>query len=138
MIRRVVQWGAERPDKAGLSSYPARHRHPQDARRGRCNVAIKKDLVLGYFDRCAGHIGGRLLHNAARYLMRLILQEHEFADMDDLIAFCADPDNLRAWLPTETDRMIFSEGLVEGLRDIADGSGLHTPGDARVAYACPA
>jgi hypothetical protein len=81
-------------------------------------VAIEKDLVIEFVNSRGrpGHC--RLLHNAACYLIRLILEEHEFADMEELVAFCAAPDNLRMWLPSETDRIIFSEGLVEELREL--------------------
>lgn len=61
----------------------------------------------------------RTFNNVAYHLMRAILARHDFDGVETLIAFCKEPENLRPWLPTETDRIIYSDGLVEGLHEIA-------------------
>lgn len=80
-------------------------------------MAAEAVSIVQYFHRRCGH--GRILHNAACHLMQLILSRLGTDSIEDLMAFCADPQNLRPWLPTETDRYIFSIGLLEGLRDLA-------------------
>ena len=81
--------------------------------------------ILGHFRRRAGHGHGQHLHNVARHLMEVILARRDFDDLDSLIVFCEAPDNLRPWLPSEADRIIFSDMLAEGLRELpADKVGL--------------
>ena len=80
-------------------------------------MATETELMLRYFRRRCG--AGRILHNAACHLLQLILRQPGNARVEDLLAFCANPENLRPWLPNKTDRFIFSEGLLEGLRDLA-------------------
>lgn len=99
-------------------------------------MPIDNDVIIGHFQGAAGYGRGRLLHNAACYLMRMILKEHAFADMEELTAFCGNPDSLRAWLPTETDRIIFAEGLVETLRDLPRSHGRRGAKERRNACAC--
>ncbi len=84
-------------------------------------MTSETDWILRYFRRRCGH--GRILHNAACHLVQLILERVRSDRIEDLMAFCANPENLRPWLPTETDRFIFSEGLLEGLRHLASRSG---------------
>ncbi|MBP7933417.1 MAG: hypothetical protein KA354_02105 [Phycisphaerae bacterium] len=75
------------------------------------------DRIVRYFRRRCGE--GRILHNAACHLLQLILEQPGTDRVEDLMAFCGNPENLKPWLPNETDRLIFSEGLLEGLRDLA-------------------
>jgi hypothetical protein len=84
-------------------------------------MPIKDDSILEYFSRRDGHGRGSFLHRAAFHLMRIILMSRDFASLEELMSFCADPDKLRPWLPNETDRIILSAGLQDNLRDmIAD------------------
>lgn len=92
-------------------------------------MTAETDWIVGYFRRRCGR--GRILHNAACHLVEHILKLLGTARVEDVIAFCSDPENLRPWLPTETDRLIFSEGLLEGLRDVASRS-------SRVGSSCRA
>ena len=81
-------------------------------------MALEKQAIIRHFNQCAHNGHAHLLHNAACYLMRLILKQRDFESVEALMEFCKEPGNLGAWLPTETDRIIFSEGLCEGLRDM--------------------
>lgn len=83
-------------------------------------MATEAHSIVRYFRRRCGH--GRILHNAAFHLVQLILEQLGTDRVDALTTFCANPENLRPWLPTETDRFIFSEGILEGLRDWASRS----------------
>lgn len=83
-------------------------------------MAAEAVSIVEYFHRRCGH--GRVLHNAACHLIKLILARLGTDRIEEVMVFCADPENLRAWLPTETDRNIFSIGLFEGLRDLASRS----------------
>ncbi|HOW69989.1 MAG TPA: hypothetical protein PKY77_05240 [Phycisphaerae bacterium] len=79
-------------------------------------MTTETDRVVRYFRRRCGE--GRILHNAACHLLQLILGQPGTGRVKDLMAFCANPENLKPWLPNATDRLIFSEGLLEGLRDL--------------------
>ncbi len=82
-------------------------------------MAIDKHAIVDFFrDSREGRTGGsRLLYDAASCLMGRILRGHDFDSLRALRHYCADTNHLRPWLPTRTDRVIFSEGLLEGLRD---------------------
>ncbi len=66
-------------------------------------------------------VRGSDLRNVSYHLVELIVTQHGFDDLDPLIEFCEDPNNLHPWLPSEADRIVFSGDLVEGLRGIASG-----------------
>lgn len=55
----------------------------------------------------------------AHDLIAEILAQYDSDEEESLIAFCANADNLRPWLSGAADRIIFSAGLVEGLREIS-------------------
>ena len=75
--------------------------------------------LVDRFRACADRGGEPYLHHVACHLLRLILTRHDFATLDDLVAFCDEPANLRTWLPSTTDRMAFSARLADGLRQRA-------------------
>jgi|GEM_PF-1876810 len=78
--------------------------------------------ILAFFQRHIGHGREQHLHNIGYHLMAMILERHDSDDVDSLIAFCEDPDNLQPWLPSEADRIVFSDMLVERLHTIPSGS----------------
>jgi hypothetical protein len=84
-------------------------------------MPVDKEPILDYFGGRSGHGRGQLLHEAAYYLMRIIFMNRDFESIDKLIDFCGNPENLHPWLPNETDRIVLSAGLRDGLQDmIAD------------------
>jgi hypothetical protein len=50
------------------------------------------------------------------HLMKLIIGQRQFGDMDALIEFCAQPDNLETWLPSAVDRRLISADLTGSLK----------------------
>ena len=80
-------------------------------------MPLDTDLLLEYFRNREGHGRGQMLHNAAFYLLHRILEWQRFDDLDSLTAFCRDPENLEPWLPSESDRVILSAGLTDGLQE---------------------
>lgn len=84
----------------------------------RATLSAANEIILAHFRLCRGHGRGEYLDNVAYHLMRMILDEGEFGSLEPLIEFCGAPDNLRRWLPTEADRIIFSDNLVQGLRAV--------------------
>ncbi len=62
---------------------------------------------------------GQHIQDVALDLIAKILSQCDSDDAASLIAFCANADNLRPWLHNEADRIIFSAGLVEGLRELS-------------------
>jgi hypothetical protein len=83
-------------------------------------MAIDSDLIVEHFKNRHGHGRGEFLHNAAYYLIRMILSQRSFQSVHDLTTFCENPENLRWWLPSESDRIIFSDGLLEGLQEFRE------------------
>lgn len=83
---------------------------------------LTQSRIREHFRHRTGRGRGQYLHDTAHYLIEIILERCDFEDVGSLIAFCEDPDNLRPWLPTEADRIIFSEGLVQGLREITSAT----------------
>ena len=53
------------------------------------------------------------------HLMKLIIGQRQFCDMDALIDFCALPDNLETWLPSAADRRLISADLANSLKGAA-------------------
>lgn len=76
------------------------------------------DRILPQLQRYDGTRPDQLLGNIPYYLARAILGHHAFETIESLIVFCEDPDNLQPWLPSETDRIVFSNELVQRLREI--------------------
>jgi hypothetical protein len=100
----------------GLTDQPvARMREPR--------MPVDKEPILDYFSGRSGHGRGPLLHETAYYLMRIIFMNRDFDDLDQLIDFCGNPENLHAWLPNETDRIVLSAALRDGLQDMIADSG---------------
>ena len=82
---------------------------------------LESAAILAHFRRRIGHGAGRDLHNAAYHLMRMILEERSYSDLDSLIDVCQHPDTLRRYLPSEADRIVFAGGLVEALSELRSG-----------------
>ncbi len=74
--------------------------------------------ILAHLHQRSGRVREQYLGNVPYYLASAILEHHEFDTIDSLIAFCEDPDNMRPWLPSETDRIVFSDELATRLRQI--------------------
>jgi hypothetical protein len=96
-------------------------------------VSIEKDLILDYLGNRERNGEGRLMQEAAYYLMRLIFRARDFDSLQQLAEFCQDPDNLRPWLRNETDRLVLSEELCEDLREMNDIRHLRERAAKRVA-----
>ena len=77
------------------------------------------DVILVHFRQRRGHGHGKYLDNLAYHLMRMVLEGEEFGSFESLIKFCRIPGNLGRWLPTKADRLILSDRLARGLREIA-------------------
>lgn len=54
--------------------------------------------------------------NVACQLALLIAAQRQFQTIADLCNFCADPENLRPWLPSRADRMNLSAELATSLQ----------------------
>jgi len=87
--------------------------------RGNPATKVNGNAILAHFRQRRGHGRGQYLHSVTYHLMKMILDQKECAPLESLIEFCDTPDNLRRWLPAEADRIIFSDGLSQGLREIA-------------------
>ena len=79
-------------------------------------IPVGGDVILAHFWQRRGH--GQYLRNVAYHLMRMILDQREFGSLESVIEFCGIPDNLRRWLPTKADRIIFSDDLTQRLREM--------------------
>ncbi len=75
-------------------------------------------VLDGFRDR-TGNGHDRHVHDIAYHLLRLILARRDFDDIKALIEFCEDPENFETWLPSESDRVIFSAGIVERLQELS-------------------
>ena len=96
-------------------------------------MSIEKDLILDYLGNRERIGEGRLMQEAAYYLMRLIFRERDFDSPEQLAEFCGNPDNLRSWLRNETDRVVLCEELCEGLREMKEIRHLRERAAGRVA-----
>ncbi len=76
------------------------------------------DRVLIRLRQRAGLHRGQLLSDVPYYLADAILEHHSFETIECLIAFCENPDNLKPWLPSEADRIVFSHDLVQRLHEL--------------------
>ena len=81
-------------------------------------MAIDHDQIMRYFRLRHTFGRGHYRDNVTCQLAAMILQQHEFPDVHSFVAFCEDPDNLRSWLPSGDDRVVFSADLVQTLRAI--------------------
>ncbi len=81
--------------------------------------SLSQSEILSHFRRRVGHGRGQHLHDVAHDLIGKILLRYDSRDTESLISFCANADNLRPWLRSEADRIVFAAGLVEGLREIS-------------------
>ena len=61
---------------------------------------------------------GRHVNHIAVQLAAIILQQRDFASLNSFVDFCADPDNLRTWLPSHDDRLALSEEIARTLRPL--------------------
>lgn len=75
--------------------------------------------ILAHFRTRAGHGSRQDLRRVTYHLLEMILARYEFDDVDSLLAFCKNSKNLQTWLPSESDRVIFSAWLVEGLLELS-------------------
>lgn len=96
-------------------------------------MATDADPMIRYFQVRDGHGRGQLLHDAAYRLVRAALAKHDFHGFDQVMSFCEDPENLRPWLPSDPDRMLFVQGLRQGLHD--ENSDMPFPSDDSAARA---
>lgn len=83
------------------------------------STSVPSDRVLAYIRQHNGLHRGHPFDSVPYYLMSMILKHHDFDDIESLIAFCEDRNNLRRWLPSEADRIVFSSELVRGLREMS-------------------
>ncbi|GJM24526.1 MAG: hypothetical protein DHS20C16_09410 [Phycisphaerae bacterium] len=52
------------------------------------------------------------------HLLKLIIGQRQFRDIDALIQFCARPANLETWLPSPIDRRVISADLTGSLKKV--------------------
>ncbi|MCA9253585.1 MAG: hypothetical protein KDA54_20830 [Phycisphaerales bacterium] len=50
------------------------------------------------------------------HLTKLIMGQQQFNDINALIEFCAEPDNLATWLPSPSDRQLIAADLASSLK----------------------
>lgn len=62
---------------------------------------------------------GTFRQHVALQLAMLILAQKRFRTVAALRKFCTDPDNLRAWLPSDADRINLARELCAFLRTIS-------------------
>ncbi len=79
---------------------------------------MKPDHVVERFCQQEPRIHGQKTHHVACDLLTGILSHHRFATVDDLIAFCREPENLRDWLTNEAERILMAHELERGLTEI--------------------
>ncbi len=83
-------------------------------------MSIEKDLILDHFGKRESNGEGRLMQEAAYYLMWLIFRVRDFDSLQQLAEFCQHPDNLRPWLRNETDRMVLCAELSKGVGEMKE------------------
>ncbi len=82
-------------------------------------TSLPSDTILAHLRRCGGSGCGQHLANVPYHLMSMIFNQHDFDSLGSLIAFCEEPRNLKRWLPSEADRIVFSNELVQCLREMS-------------------
>ena len=88
--------------------------------RTQAAMPIDRDAILAHFRQRRRHGRQEYMDSLVGHLVRMILDQGEFGNFESVIEFCGTPDNLGRWLPTEADRIIFSAGLMQGLREISE------------------
>jgi hypothetical protein len=81
-------------------------------------MAIDRKEIIQHFRTGRGLASGEYLQNVAYHLAGIILDQREFPTVQAFTDFCRDPDNLRSWLPSPTDREALSAGIVSALRSV--------------------
>lgn len=81
--------------------------------------SVDADAILAFVHEYCERQQGSSFGDAVIPLMRDVLERHGFDNLNSLIAFCSEPDNLRPWLPSEPDRFLFSDALVHALFEVA-------------------
>ncbi len=94
-------------------------------------TSVPVGRILAYLRQRGGLRRGQRLGNVPYYLMSVILEHHDFDSLDSLIVFCENRDNLRRWVPSEGDRIVFSDQLVRRLREMPSNpsTGLDVPAE---------
>lgn len=93
--------------------------------------------ILIHLRQYRGFRGDQLLGNVPYYLANAILEHHAFDTIESLIAFCEDPDNMRPWLPSEADRIVFSDELVQRLHEIRSDASTRAQTSSRRDWSAP-
>lgn len=89
--------------------------------KNRDSTMESSERILVYLQQRGGKCRDQLLGNIPYYLASAILEHHAFDTIESLMSFCEDPDNMRPWLPSEADRVVFSDELLQRLREIGSG-----------------
>ena len=78
-------------------------------------MGIDCEQIIRQMRAFQSHHRGRHVHHIAVQLASIILQQRDFASLDSFVDFCADPDNLRTWLPSNDDRLALSTEITRAL-----------------------
>ena len=81
-------------------------------------MPLNHDAILDYLKQRDGDAGSLLPPDATYGLMRAILADRNFGDIDALARFCQDSENLRPWLLNELDRRALADRLTKVLHDM--------------------
>ena len=77
-----------------------------------------KEVILRHF-RDRSSTGDDLLHRAAHPLVGMIVEERGLSDVNSLMQFVEEPENLRPWLPSRNDRVWLSGAIRQGLQELS-------------------
>ncbi len=82
-------------------------------------MAIDQNLIMQHLmPRQNSPLRGACSFAYVRYqLANLILGQKQFSDIQALIDFCSEPENLREWLPSASDRCVIAADLAASLRN---------------------
>lgn len=86
-----------------------------------------KDEILIHLQHHDGFNQNQCHGNIPYYLASAIFERHQFDTIESLIIFCESPNNMQSWLPSEADRIVFSDELVNRLREMLHEGSTESP-----------
>lgn len=93
------------------------------------NTSLSSEVVLEHMRPRGRRSHAQHSDSLPYYLMCMILRRQDFDGLESLIEFCECRHNLQPWLPSEGDRIVFSNKLAELLRELLPelSASLNTP-----------